>query len=118
MLNDAWKKIKAVVVKQGEADDKKKIENIAFFIVVLIMTIFVINFIWNGNKAKQEPGQNQTSYKQLASTDQAQENQISGQEETNLKENLENILSNLNGARQSTGFVNLCREQSSHSFDQ
>ena len=38
--------------EEGEQDgnDKRKIENLVFFVVILIITVVVINIIWNGNK--------------------------------------------------------------------
>ncbi len=60
-------KLKELTKGKGEGDgnNKKKIENLVFFVVLLIVTIVIINLIWNGNKqaTKQE---NTTSSKQLA----------------------------------------------------
>ena len=41
-----------------EGNDKKKIENLVFFIVLLIITIVVINIIWNGNKKTNKEDSN------------------------------------------------------------
>ena len=35
---------------EGEKNQKKKIENLIFFVVLLIITIIAINIIWNGDK--------------------------------------------------------------------
>ena len=34
--------------EEGEGNDKKKIENLVFFVIILIITIVIINIIWNG----------------------------------------------------------------------
>ena len=47
-------------------NDKKKIENLVFFVILLIITIVIINYIWNGSeKANKNEITNDTS-KQLA----------------------------------------------------
>ena len=43
-------KLKTLIIKEEGKDNKKKIENIAVLIVVLIITIIAINAIWNGDK--------------------------------------------------------------------
>ena len=50
MLKD---KIKNFINKE-EGDNKKKIENLAVFVVILVITLIIINFIWNGDKDKKE----------------------------------------------------------------
>lgn len=45
-------KIKNIFSKQ-EVNNKKKIENIVVFIIILIVTIVAINYIWNGEKKNQ-----------------------------------------------------------------
>ena len=45
-------KIKNIFSKQ-EGNNKKKIENIVVFIIILIVTIVAINYIWNGEKKNQ-----------------------------------------------------------------
>ena len=42
-------KLKELIKKDEDinGNDKKKIENIVFFIIILIITIVAINFIWN-----------------------------------------------------------------------
>lgn len=86
----------------GKEDDsgtnnKRKIENLVFFIVLLIITIVAINLIWNGNKNKTNEQTNNTS-KQLAMTsNQTQNNQIQGMSENDLETKLEEILSQIQG---------------------
>lgn len=54
MLKD---KIKALVAKGEQTENKKKIENLAVFLVILVVTLIIINLIWNGGGegSKQEP---------------------------------------------------------------
>lgn len=54
MLKD---KIKALIAKGEQTENKKKIENLAVFLVILVVTLIIINLIWNGGGegSKQEP---------------------------------------------------------------
>ena len=54
MLKD---KIKALVAKGEQTENKKKIENLAVFLVILVVTLIIINLIWNGGgeKSNEEP---------------------------------------------------------------
>lgn len=86
----------------GKEDDsgtnnKRKIENLVFFIVLLIITIVAINLIWSGNKDETNEQTNNAS-KQLAMTNnQTQSNQIQGMSENDLETKLEEILSQIQG---------------------
>ena len=86
----------------GKEDDsgtnnKRKIENLVFLIVLLIITVVAINLIWNGNKNETNEQTNNTS-KQLAMTsNQTQSNQIQGMSENDLETKLEEILSRIQG---------------------
>ena len=73
-----------------EGNNKNKIENLVFFLIILIVTIVAINFIWKDDK-KENTNTNDTA-KKLASTSQEQTYQ-----EYSLETKLENILSNING---------------------
>ncbi|MBO5478912.1 MAG: hypothetical protein J6A04_04295 [Clostridia bacterium] len=87
-------KLKALMVKEGEKDSKKKIENIVVLILILIITIIAINAIWNGDK-KQTTRQEQTTVptKQLAV--ETGDNEESNEDDIQTK--LENILCNIDG---------------------
>ena len=54
MLKD---KIKALIAKGEQTENKKKIENLAVFLVILVVTLIIINLIWNGGgeKSDEEP---------------------------------------------------------------
>lgn len=87
---------------EAEGNDKRKIENIVFFIILLVITIVIINSIWKGNKqtTKQE---NNVNTKQLALQEQDKNNvELTASEE--LEKKLENILSKIEGV----GNVKVC----------
>ncbi len=91
--------------EEGDKNNKKKIENLVFFVVLLIITIIIINMVWKGNKqvTKQE---NTVNSKQLANTNNSTtklDNQIVTD---NLAEQLETILSKIQGVGEVKVFVN------------
>lgn len=107
MFRDKLKQLTKGTSEEGEGNNKKKIENLVFFVVLLMITIVIINIIWNGNKqvTKQE---NNTAYKQLASNNQnvtKVENQMVMTNDS-LAEQLELILSKIQGVGEVKVFVN------------
>ena len=85
--------------KEGEKDgnNKRKLENIFVFVIILIITIIAINFILNDGKSEEIESNDPN--KRLATTqDTNTSNDTSETEEKDeLVENLENILSKING---------------------
>lgn len=84
-----------LTVKEGQGGEKKKIENLVVFVVILIITIISINFIWKDGKSKASNTKDnnintETTYKKLATTEEI-ENKIG------LEAKLENILSKIEG---------------------
>ena len=79
------------LLKPEEGNSKKKIENLVFLLIILIITILAINYIWN-DKDKS---------KKVSSTNDKQINQntsnIENSTEEDLETKLENILSKING---------------------
>ena len=45
-----FEKIKGLIKKEGEQNNKKKIESLVVFLIILIITILAINTIWNEDK--------------------------------------------------------------------
>lgn len=83
---------------EGEAN-KKKIENLVVFVIILVITLIVINVIWNGNK-KEDSNTKTDGNKKLADTTVQSINnskEVSAEIEDKLVLNLENILSKING---------------------
>ena len=120
MFGDKLKSLLSKNNKDGNnenvGNDKKKIENLVFFVILLIITIVIINYIWNGNKDKQKVT-NDTS-KQLAEgysensdvsflkeNTEAEVNVINSSNNIN---NLENKLKNILSKIQGVGEVEVC----------
>ena len=102
MFRDKLKQL--IPTSSEEGNNKKKIENLVFFVVLLIVTIVIINLIWNGNKetTKQE---NSTSSKKLANTN-VNINPNENATIDNLAEQLEQILSKIQGVGEVKAFIN------------
>ena len=101
MFRDKLKKL-FNKTEEGEqvGNDKRKIENLVFFIVVLIITIVIINVIWNGNDNKQNKQVTNDTSKQLATTNSNQNVSTSQNEAEStevLEKKLEDILSKIQG---------------------
>ena len=97
MLKD---RIQKVLNKKISGDNKKSIENLIMFLILLIITIISINLIWGDNKnIKVKSDENNNSFKQLASSDEIKDinSTINNTNEYNLEEDLENILSKISG---------------------
>ncbi len=106
MFRDKLKQLTKDNLEESGGTNKKKIENLVFFVVLLIVTIVIINLIWNGKKQTTKPESNTTS-KQLANTNQ-NNGKTGNQMETadHLAEQLEGILSKIQGVGEVKVFVN------------
>lgn len=106
MFRDKLKQLTKGNAEESKGNNKKKIENLVFFVVLLIITIVVINLIWNGNKQVTKQDNNTTS-KQLASSDSITTTNVNNMMTTdNLAEQLEAILSKIQGVGEVKVFVN------------
>lgn len=88
MLSEKLKKI----FPKNDGNNKKKIENILVFIVILAITIVAINYIWNGDESSKSSNEvpeaeNTNSVVQVSTDTSNDENE----------EKLANILSNIEG---------------------
>ncbi len=88
MFSEKLKKI----FPKNEGNNKKKIENILVFIVILAITIVAINYIWNGDETSKSSNEvpeaeNSNSVVQVSTHSFYDENE----------EKLANILSNIEG---------------------
>lgn len=98
MLKEKIEKLKSIIIKKTESNNKKNIENLVVFLILLIITIFAINTIWGGEKKETQINENSTSYKQLAETLDNNINSNNNQFiEYNLEQSLEDILSKMAG---------------------
>ena len=94
MLKEKFKNLFAK--KEGESN-KKRLENIVVFIVILIITLIVINVIWNGEDSSNTNDKQTTDVnKRLVQTEVTNEENSSTSQE-DIVSNLEEILSNING---------------------
>ena len=106
MFKDKLKKV--IGGDSGNADNKKKIENLVFLVIVLIITVVIINYVWSGDKSSYNQVTNSTG-KQLATTKDTQEqttNQNNSTDSTSLEERLEDILSKIEGVGSVKVFIN------------
>ena len=98
---------------EGETDsgeNKRKIENIVFLIILVIITIVVINLILKGDKQKSTRDENVSSKtKQLASAfgiDKKEETIETSSNNSDLKKQLEEILKKIQGVKDVNVFIN------------
>lgn len=94
MFKEKLEKFKEKLQKKEEGNNKKTIENLVIFAIILIVTIVAINYIWSGDNDKKE--ENNEITKKLATEQPNTENKKSNEGE-NTEERLENILSNIKG---------------------
>ena len=92
MLKD---KIKQIIAKGEGVDNKKKIENLAVFLVILVITLVIINVIWNGDKNSEKEEDETNSNKKLATQTLETSNNSTTQNELSMQ--LEEILEKIDG---------------------
>ena len=92
--------------EEGNQNNKKKIENLVFFVIVLIIKIVIINIIWNGDKnsSNSESVKNDTS-KQLASKNTTSL-EVSSGTTNELEIRLKEILSKIQGVGEVEVLIN------------
>lgn len=87
-----------------EENNKKKIENLVVLVVILIITIIIINFILKGGSSETKEQNQNDPYKTLANMNSnSTGNEI---DNTNLKYNLEQILTTIKGVGKVNVFIN------------
>lgn len=95
MFKDKFLQVKDKLKDKSEGNNKKLIENLVFFVILLIITIVGINYIWFGkSKVKSKEDEDLTNTKILATEDI--DNGLSTNSD-NMEAKLENILSNIKG---------------------
>lgn len=108
MFKDKLKNLINKKDEENQGNNKKKIENLVFFIIILIITIVIINIILNGDKKNTNQEENSTQ-KKLAESSFSQnviEENSTSNEKKELKENLETILSKIQGVGEVNVFIN------------
>ena len=78
---------------EGENSNKRKIENIVVFIIILVITVILINTIWNGKPKTNDEAQEGKTLAKLTEVEKTERNE----QNSNLEERLENILQNIEG---------------------
>lgn len=99
MLKEKFESLKFKFRKALAENNKRRIENLVVFLILLIVTIISINLIWGNKKGKDKNNSINPSYKKLAQSTNdivINSNNI-GTNEYNLKQSLEDILSNISG---------------------
>lgn len=92
MLKEKFENLKNSLIKSEKKDNKKSIENLVVFAILLVIIIVAINYIWKGDNKKDKVN---NSNKILADTNIIEENTVS--DNNNLEQRLESILSSING---------------------
>lgn len=91
-IKEVFKKFKDLVPSKNTKENKK-IENMIFALVVLIVTLIIINYVFSGNKEKKNS---------VRIEDNTLVNNVSTENtgyEEELEENLKGILSKIKGVR-------------------
>lgn len=94
MIKEKLKKVKEKLKQKDGENNKKTIENLVVFAIILIITIVAINYIWPDDSKKQIITND--SNKKLAMEESNKPNETNDNNE-NIEERLENILSNIKG---------------------
>lgn len=105
-------KLRIILNKNDEKDingnNKKKIENLVFLVIILIITIVIINYVWNGDETSDKVITNSAG-KQLATKQNnskiAEKTQTLSNDD-DLEIRLENILKCINGVGEVKVFIN------------
>ena len=93
MWKEKLENIKTLILKKKEENGKKNIENMVFFLIILIVTIIAINTIWNDGK--EEPVQSENISNKTMTVEEEEKTSI---EKDELETKLESILSKIEGA--------------------
>lgn len=101
--------LRKLTSKEGENQNKKKIENLVFLIIILIVTIIIINAIWkkDENSNNTTPNTNSLTGKILA--DNSKEESVY---QTELETRLENILSTIKNVGKVNVLINYSESSS------
>lgn len=88
-------KIKSLTQKKVGKDNKKTVENLVVFLILLIITIISINIIWGKSSKSEEKSKVDEEYRVLAQN--IDSSNISQRNEYNLEKNLEEVLCKISG---------------------
>lgn len=97
MLEEKKNKLKELFSFKVNGDNKKKIENLVIFVIILIITIIFINIIWNDDDKNNGKSLNNTDKVLAQSENKIGINKKIEENEENLETRLENILQSIQG---------------------
>lgn len=97
MFKNKLEILKTKFNKESEGNNKRKIENLVVFLILLIITVIAINTIWGDKKEEVKQDDTNSSYKQLAQVDNNINSNNQQVDEYNLEQSLEDILSKIAG---------------------
>ncbi len=101
--------LRKLTSKEGENQNKKKIENLVFLIIILIVTIIIINAIWK----KDENSNNTTKdTNSLSGKILADNSKDESSNQTELETKLENILSTIKNVGKVNVLINYSESSS------
>lgn len=98
-MNNFFKKVKG-----EKTNSKKKIENLVSLIIILIITVIIMNRIWNGDTQKTEENKIEGNTSVLATEEDTTKEE--------LEKKLENILSTVKGVGEVNVFINYSESSS------
>ena len=104
MLREKFSGIKEIFNKKTEGNNKRNIENLVVFLVLLIITVIAINIIWGGDDDAEELEERPGGIQLVQNLEDGifeNTNIDSGDNTYGLEENLRNILSRIVGVRRS-----------------
>ena len=100
VFKEKWKALQEKYFKKdadGDRDHKRKIENLVVFVILIIVTLIVINQIWNGQEEGKQSMQNEEVDDKVLASQEITENMVSSSSSTDLENSLETILGNIEG---------------------
>lgn len=101
--------LRKLTSKEGENQNKKKIENLVFLIIILIVTIIIINAIWKKDEKSNNTTKDTNSLSGKILADNSK-NEVSNQ--TELETKLENILSTIKNVGKVNVLINYSESSS------
>ena len=100
VFKEKWKALQEKYFKKdadGDKEHKRKIENLVVFVILIIVTLIVINQIWNGQEEGKQSMQNEEVDDKVLASQEITENIVFDSSSTDLESNLETILGNIEG---------------------
>ncbi len=89
-------KLKGIFQKKEGQTNKRKIENLVVFLIILIITVIIINSIWNDNNTQKDNDSLNEKNKRLA-TENLENYKSIDENKDNITKELEEILESIKG---------------------